>query len=227
MKQANSTALESPSLVVLATKSIRNRILAGDLEPGTRLLEERMTAELAISRPPLREALRVLEDEGLIYTIPRRGSFVATLTEQDVFEILSLRSTLERMAYELGIPVADPALLDPARRALEEMQRCAREKDRGSLVLAGYAFHSALIDIARHRRLSEIYASVQQQLLLCMSRNLIARERFEGLEEHVDRHRQLLEVIEAGDPDVALAALAEHGEGSFEAVAASQRPAVD
>src|SRR5699024_9955353 len=94
MKQAkDSTALESPSLVVLAANAVRSRILAGVLKPGARLLEEQLTAELAISRPPFREALRILENEGLIYTLPRRGSFVTTLTEQDVFEILSLRST--------------------------------------------------------------------------------------------------------------------------------------
>lgn len=209
--------LEAPTLVVLAVDAIRKKILAGELEPGDRLLEERLTQELAISRPPLREALRVLESEGLVFTRPRRGSFVATLTEEDVDEILTLRSMLERMAFELGIPVRSMALLDPARAALTEMARCAREEDRGALVLAGYAFHSGLIRIAQHRRLEEIYASVQQQLLVCMSRNLIARERFyEDLEEHVGRHQHLLEVVEYGDINAALAELAIHGERSFE-----------
>ena len=209
--------LEAPSLVVLAADAIRKKILAGELQPGERLIEERLTEDLAISRPPLREALRVLETEGLVSTRPRRGAFVATLDEEDVFEILTLRSTFERMAFELGIPVADDALLDPARRALEEMERCADAEDRGALVQAGYLFHSALIRIARHRRLEELYASVQQQLLLCMSRNLIARERYyEDLHEHVGRHRHLLELVESGDKEAALAELAVHGERSFE-----------
>ncbi|WP_051441884.1 GntR family transcriptional regulator [Arthrobacter sp. H14] len=209
--------LEAPTLVVLAANALRKKILAGELEPGERLLEERLTEELAISRPPLREALRVLESEGLVHTRPRRGSFVATLTEEDVYEILTLRSTLERMAFELGIPVKSADLLEPARQALIEMDRCAREQDRGALVLAGYAFHSSLIRIAEHRRLEEIYASVQQQLLVCMSRNLITRERFfEDLEEHVARHHQLFELVESGDVDAALAELAVHGERSFE-----------
>lgn len=210
--------LESPSLVALAVDAIRKKILAGELEPGERLIEERLTEELAISRPPLREALRLLENEGLIFTKPRRGSFVATLTSTDVYEILTLRSALERTAFELGIPVRDPALLGPAKEALDEMDRCARDKDRGALVQAGYAFHSRLIRIAEHRRLEEIYASVQQQLLLCMSRNLIARERFyEDLDKHVARHRHLLELVESGDAAAALAELAVHGERSFEA----------
>jgi DNA-binding GntR family transcriptional regulator len=215
----------SPSLVELASDSIRRRILAGELEPGARLLEERLTEELDISRPPLREALRLLESEGLVTSRPRRGAFVTTLTDQDVYEILTLRSALERMAFELGIPVADPILLDPARRSLEKMDDCARRHDRGALVLAGYEFHSGLIRIARHRRVEEIYSSVQQQLLLCMSRNLIARERFyEDLEEHVARHRYLLELVEAGDAAAALAELAKHGERSFESTGVEVPP---
>lgn len=210
--------LQSPSLVALAVAAIRNRILAGEYEPGARLHEERLTRELDISRPPLREALRLLENEGLVYTRPRRGSFVATLTDRDVYEILTLRSALERTAFELGIPVRDPALLDPAREALAAMEEFARLEDRGALVQAGYAFHSRLIKIAEHRRLEEIYASVQQQVLLCMSRNLIARERFhESLEKHAARHRHLLELVEAGDAKVALEELAAHGERSFDA----------
>jgi DNA-binding GntR family transcriptional regulator len=215
--EGQGSRLVAPSLVSLAVSAIRKKILAGELEPGMRLFEEKLTEELAISRPPLREALRVLEHEGLVVSRPRRGSFVTTLTDHDVYEILTLRSSLERMAFTLGIPVREPALLDPAREALAEMARCAQRKDRGSLVLAGYAFHSALVKIAQHRRLEQIYASVQQELLLCMSRNLIAREKFyEGLEEHVARHRNLFNLVESGDSAAALAELAVHGERSFE-----------
>lgn len=211
-------ALRAPSLVALAVEAIRKQILAGELEPGERLTEERLTADLAISRPPLREALRLLENEGLVVSKPRRGTFVATLTEQDVFEILTLRSVLERTAFELGIPVAEAALLEPAREALAEMGRCADADDRGAMVQAGYRFHSRLIKIARHRRLEEIYASVQQQILLCMSRNLIPHDRDdEELPAHVERHRYLLELVESGDQSAALQELSAHLDRSFAA----------
>jgi DNA-binding GntR family transcriptional regulator len=209
--------LKAPSLVTMAADAIRRKILAGELAPGDRLIEERLTEELAISRPPLREALRLLENEGIIDHLPRRGSSVRTLTSQDVREILTIRAALERLAFETGIPVSDPGRLDSARAALVEMQQCARAEDRGNLVLAGYRFHSALIRIAGNSRLEAIYASVQQQVLLCMARNLIARERFyEDLDEHVARHRHLLDLVERGDPVAALAELSVHGSGSFE-----------
>jgi DNA-binding GntR family transcriptional regulator len=86
----------------------------------------------------------------------------------------------------------------------------------GSLARSGYAFHASIVALAGHRRLEASYASVQQQLLLCMARNLYVREHYhESLVDHVGRHRHLLELIEAGDPQAVLAELAVHGERSF------------
>jgi DNA-binding GntR family transcriptional regulator len=212
----DSARIDPPSLVTLAAESIRRMILAGDFAPGERLIEERLTEHLGISRPPLREALRLLQNDGLVVTRPRHGSTVATLTDQDVFEILTLRSGLERMAVELGVPVQDPQRLGACHEALARMEQNARDEDRGSLVENGYAFHSSIVALPGHRRLSDMYRSVQQQVLLCMSRNLGTRERFhENLVEHVARHRHLLDLIEAGDPQAVLAELAVHGERSF------------
>ncbi|MFC7404189.1 GntR family transcriptional regulator [Georgenia alba] len=212
-----SRRISQQSLVTLARDAIRRDILGGRLPPGTRLVEERLTEELGVSRPPLREALRLLENEGLVKNRPRRGAVVTTMTPQDVFEVMALRSGLERIAVEHGVPVRDGSLLEPVRAALEQMERHAREEDRGSLVQEAYAFHAAIVDIAGIRRLSEMYRSVQQQIILCMSLNLATRERYyETLTEHVARHRRLLEVIEGGDPDAVLGELAVHGERSFE-----------
>ena len=213
---ATGERFDPPSLVALAAESIRKMILSGTFEPGERLIEERLTEHLGISRPPLREALRLLQNDGLVVTRPRYGSTVATLTEQDVFEILTLRTGLEKMAVELGVPVRERARLSACHAALDRMERNARDEDRGSLVENGYAFHASIVALAGHRRLTEIYRSVQQQMLLCMSRNLDTRERYyESLVEHVARHRYLLELIEAGDPQAVLDELAVHGERSF------------
>ena len=210
------TRIDSPSLVHLAADAIRKMVLSGELAPGERLIEERLTEELGISRPPLREALRLLQQEGLIETRPRRGSVVATMTDRDVFEILTLRSALERLAIELGVPVRDPERLEVCHQALHRMEECAAVEDRGALVEAAYAFHASIVALAGHRRLDESYAAVQRQVLLCMARNLYTREHeYEDLPTHVGRHRHLLEVIEAGDPDAVLAELAVHGERSF------------
>ena len=213
---SKSTRIHSPSLVQLAAEAIRKMVLSGELAPGERLIEERLTEELGISRPPLREALRLLQQEGLIETRPRRGSVVTTMTDRDVFEILTLRSAYERLAVELGVPVQDPKRLEVCRQALRRMEQFAAVEDRGALVEAAYEFHASIVALAGHRRLDESYAAVQRQVLLCMARNLYTREHeYEDLPTHVGRHRHLLEVIEAGDPEAVLAELAVHGERSF------------
>src|SRR5215213_5738386 len=213
---ALSARIDAPSLVHLAADAIRKMVLSGELAPGDRLIEERLTEELGISRPPLREALRLLQQGGLIENRPRRGSVVTTLTDQDVFEILTLRSALERLAVELGVPVRNRERLEVCRRTLRRMEECAAVEDRGALVEAAYAFHASIVALAGHRRLDQSYVAVQQQVMLCMARNLYTREHeYEDLPTHVARHRHLLEVIETGDPDAVLAELAVHGERSF------------
>ncbi|MDT0267414.1 GntR family transcriptional regulator [Streptomyces sp. DSM 44915] len=212
--------MDPPSLVQLAAGAIRKMILSGELGPGDRLIELALTERLGISRPPLREAMRLLEQEGLILVQPRRGATVAALTDRDVYEILTLRSALERTAIELGVPVRLPERLAACREALGRMERSAAEEDRAALVESGYAFHAALVGLAGHRRIEDIYSSLHRQLLLCMARNLYTRERYyEDLDVHVARHRHLLELVEAGDPAAVLAELAVHGERSFSQLA--------
>jgi DNA-binding GntR family transcriptional regulator len=207
---------KSPSLTLLATGALRGMILSGELTPGEHLVEERLTEHLGISRPPLREAMRILQHEGLIVTRPRRGSTVVTLTEQDVFEIITLRRALERLAVELGVPVRDPERLERIRRTLHQMEGHAAAQDRPALVRSGYDFHAAIVAIAGHGRLEETYGWVKQQMLLCMARNLEAREHYyENLDEHVARHRRLFELVEAGDRQAVLDELAVHGDDSF------------
>ncbi len=208
--------LDPPSLVQLAADELRRMILSAELQPGERLIEERLTEHLGISRPPLREAMRILQQEGLIVVQPRRGATVTSLSDRDVFEILTLRSGLERLAVELGVPVTDPDRLQRCRDALAEMEACAGREDRAHLVECGYAFHRSIVGLAGHRRLEGLYDSLHQQLLLCMAMNLYAREHYyEGLARHVERHKVLLDVIESGDPKAVLEELAAHGERSF------------
>lgn len=216
---SDGAPLDPPSVVQMAQERVRRLILSGEVEPDERLAEERLCERLGISRPPLREALRLLQQEGLVVAKPRRGTFVATLTDTDVHEILTLRSALERLAIDLGVPVRDPELLRPCRSALERMQEAAKNADRGALVEAAYVFHSAIVALSGHRRLTEFYSSLQQQLLLCMARNLYVREHyFEDLDSHVERHGHLLRLIEEGVPAAVHAEMAVHGERSFVAV---------
>ena len=83
-----------PSLVDVVTAELRRLVLSGALRPGERLVEERLTEQFGVSRPPVREAMRLLEQEGLITRHRRRGAYITALTAEDVREIYVLRAAL-------------------------------------------------------------------------------------------------------------------------------------
>jgi DNA-binding GntR family transcriptional regulator len=208
--------IQQPSLVRMAAETIREMVLSGELRPGDRLVEERLTEELGISRPPLREALRLLEQEGLLLSMPRRGVIVTPLSAQDVYEIFTLRTTYERMAIELGVPCKDPELLSRCHRAINAMVQAAKAEDRGQFVRTSFEFHVAMVGLARHRRLEDAYRGLSLQLHIYIAGNTRAREeRNESLDENIERHRRLLAAVERGDREDVLAELANHGDRTF------------
>src|SRR3981081_1982432 len=161
----------------MAAETIREMVLSGELRPGDRLVEERFTDELGISRPPLREALRVLEQEGLVLSMPRRGVIVTPLSAQDVYEIFTLRTTYERMAIELGVPCKDPELLARVRPAAHARAHASKAEDRGQFVRSAFEFHSSIVGLARHRRLEDAYRGLSLQLHISIAAHTRASEQ--------------------------------------------------
>ncbi|GAA2355367.1 GntR family transcriptional regulator [Nonomuraea africana] len=204
-----------PSMVQLATEALMRMLLSGALKPGDRVVENQLTQELGVSRPPLREAMRVLEQQGLITQLPRRGAFVTELTLHDIYEISTLRRELERMAVDLGVPVRDQARLERCRTALAKQGEAARAGDQVGVIQHAYEFHSSVIGLSGHRRVEEAYRSIQLQMLVCMRMNRQARADSESLVEDWRRHQRLLEVIETGDREAVHHELATHGATAF------------
>jgi DNA-binding GntR family transcriptional regulator len=205
--------ITQPTIVENVTGQLRRWILAGAVGPGERIVEDRLTERFGVSRPPIREAMRLLEQEGLVQRMPRRGVIVTPLTQDDVREIYSLRWALERLALELAMPIADLRRLDPLRDAVEAMRSAGSADDADALLDANVDFHIALCRLAGHKRLLETYERLMQQLRLCMAINLrLRRETTGDAIDAAERHEKLLALIEAGDTQAALVGLAEHGD---------------
>lgn len=205
-----------PSLVESIADELRRRTIAGVYRAGERLTEEALTRELGVSRPPLREAMRLLQQEGLLKAEPRRGVVVTPLTADDVREIYSLRHALEDLAIELAVPIQHESQLGPMLAALADMRRSVRRRDRTALTLDNFRFHQSLVRMAGHARLQRAYDSLMAQLQMCMSLNLRFRESLSGnLRDVVARHGRLVDLIRAGDAQAVKRALAEHGDRAF------------
>lgn len=214
-RTASTRITAPPSLAQLAADALRAMILSGTLRSGERVIENRLTAELGVSRPPLREAMLVLEQEGLLVHVPRRGAVVTPLTLHDVYEIFTLRAELERLAVELGVPVRSEARLDRCRAALRQLEQAAEDQDPGAVTERGFAFHLAVIGLAGHKRLEDTYRSLALQMRLCMAMNRRARRGLESLRGDAARHRRILDLVEGGDTQSVQHALAHHGHRTF------------
>jgi DNA-binding GntR family transcriptional regulator len=190
------------TLAELATGAIRSRIASGRLRPGARLIETQLASELGVSRPPVREALRVLEQEGLVVSLPRRGVTVTELSPQDVYEIYTLRRTLEEMAVRIGVPVLVPERLARVEAAFETLLEHARQGDEESAAEDSHRFHLAIIGLAGHGHLERVYRSLALQLTMYLNRQ--ARAAHETLLERAERHRSTLELVRAGDAEALL-----------------------
>jgi DNA-binding GntR family transcriptional regulator len=204
-----------PSITQLAASALRKMILAGELRPGDRVVENQVAGRLGVSKPPLREALRVLEQEGLVVRSPRRGVVVTPLTLHDVYEIYTLRHDLERLAVDLGVPCRAPERIERCRAAYAELERAAAADDAAAVTERGFAFHVAVVGLAGHRRLEEAYRALALQLHLCMAMNRRARRSHESLLGDARRHQRILELVEAGDPAAVHHELAHHGDRTF------------
>jgi DNA-binding GntR family transcriptional regulator len=203
--------LETPSLVDLAVARLRADILSGGTEPGERLIEEQLTRRFGISRAPLREALRLLAQQGLVDHFPRRGARVATLSDTDVQELYGVRDVLERYAVEQALPLADPRRLGALAAELDAMRAADLAGDRFAMAEAHRRFHIAMVGLADNRQLSWVHESVLVKTQLYMAINLRREADTGHATDGVHRHERLYEAVAGSPPAAVLAELATHG----------------
>jgi DNA-binding GntR family transcriptional regulator len=190
---------DPPSLAALAADVIRELIMTGELAPGERLIEARLTEQLGVSRPPLREAFAVLAHERLVQLEPRRGASVTALTVQDAFEVTTLRRALEHLAVDLALPLRETAALARLRSALDTLTVNAAEGDGRSAIADTIRFHAAFVGLAEHGLLDASYRNLSPQIYRYMRLNRLARAGTENLSERTERHRVMLHAAVAGD----------------------------
>jgi len=183
--------------------TLRTRILEGALTSGAALREVSMSAELAVSRNSLREALRLLASEGLIVQHPNRGAAVRTVDASDVRDIYQARRALETQAA-MESSAADERLFVAMEVAVAEKERAERDQRWRDAGTASLRFHQALVAVLGSERLNAFFNSVLAQLRLAWARSCDEAEFQRGWAE---RDRELLECLRQGRRTYSLGVL--------------------
>jgi DNA-binding GntR family transcriptional regulator len=158
MLQARDALVRNAS--VAATELIREAIIDGTLEPGQRLKEEELARELGISRTPIREALLMLQAEGLVDAIPNRGAMVRVHTSVDLEDLYQLRALLEGYAARRAATRITDEEIEVLRASCERFDALDSEKELREFVRENMVFHSTILDIAGSARLSSMVRRV-------------------------------------------------------------------
>ncbi len=186
---------------------LRERIFAGELAPGSFLDELALAEEMNISRTPLREALKVLAVEGLVRHEPRRGCFVAQVTEQDLDEIFPVLALLEgRCAYEAAQQASDADLATLETLHLK-LQKHAKARRINEYYETNFAIHEAIIALADNRWLAMVIADLRKIVKLARLQQLHAPGR---LDQSLSEHLAVFAALKARDPEGAEAAMKTH-----------------
>ena len=182
-------------------------IRSGKLPPGSRLRETEIAERLAVSRTPVREAIRRLEADGLVDHLPRSGAVVRKLEYPELMELYEMRTVLEGTAARLAARAASPVELEELVAINDEMRAAA---GRPEVVIGlNRQFHKLLLDAARNRFLLRAMATVENTLLILGSSSMAKPDR---AREAVDEHREVLDALLARAGAAAEAAMRRHME---------------
>ena len=202
------------SLSKVVSDKIRGQILNGKLRPGERLVEDRLSLELGVSRVPVREALLGLSREGLVQIEPRRGASVTELTPETVADLVEVRMLLEGLNARLAARRHAPEIVAELRDTLKRGNAAARDGTAEELSRLNAEFHERLAEASRNAVLSDTMRCCAERTSLAFALNSRARARDDWQE-----HAGILAAVIAGDEELAALLATRHVQNAAAALA--------
>lgn len=203
-------SLRTESLTDQVRNLLQRMIEAGELAPGTRILEEEFAKKLNISKSPLRVALHQLKQDGIIRIEPRKGIFVAMPTPEQLLEILEMREVLEGLAMRRVAKKASPRLVQRLEACFAGFDERNLDSERLEYAAADFRFQRLIVEAADGSELTKTLKKVN--LRLHMSRLFANLTGHHDLAPYHQEHLGMIEAIKAGDPAAAEAIAIRHVE---------------
>ena len=199
--------LQSSSLTIVVQQEIERAILQGEYEPGSKLIEATLAQKMGVSRGPVREAFRMLEEAGLVRNEKNRGVFVRDIPIDEAVEIFDLRAAMDELVGRKLARDITPAQLKELKGLVDSMEKAVKAEDAYNYHLLNLKFHDRLVEMAGNSKLTAIYRKLIKELSLFRRLNLV-----DGwlLPISASEHRQIIKAIASGDPEAAGKAMFAH-----------------
>jgi DNA-binding GntR family transcriptional regulator len=208
LSQQTEQTTDTPRLLrEIAYDRIKDAIRHADLKPGYPLSETHLSKLLGISRTPVREAIQQLSQEGLVHVIPGRAVTVAAPSVQEVLNAVHVRSILEPEVARLIAMTISPADLEGLWGALHGMEEAIENDDRTAWAKADTRFHEILSDACPNQLLGELVIQVRNRIAYLASDSQTDNNRIIACTKE---HREIVEAIDARDPQEAATVMREH-----------------
>jgi DNA-binding GntR family transcriptional regulator len=195
MKDIN---IDNTPLSEKIAETLREYIMKGNLKPGERLTEPKLSAMLGISRTPIREALRLLETEGFIDIYPRRGAVVSDITSKDVDEIFVIKTKLESLAARLAVEYISDSDIKKMIDINDKMTKYAESQNVVNLIKLNAEFHNIFIEKSNNQRLIKFIESLNKQFKRVTAYSFTEAGRIKKV---IEEHKNIIEAFEKRDPD--------------------------
>jgi len=194
-------------LEVKVLETLRTAIQNNELKPGQRLVEEEIARKMGVSRVPVRQAIHILERDGLVVTEPHRGATVVDLSNQDIEEIYGLRTALEMYAIGLATCRAQENDIEALQAIVDEMRKQASADPYPDQNHLDLKFHETICELSGNHKLVEAWQRLSTQVRMVLAlKNLV----YNDAQTIPQGHQRVVDAIRQRDAAVAQQILAEH-----------------
>ena len=208
----------SRTLTTIVREEIAGMIASGDLSGGDRVNESELATRLGISRGPVREACRSLEEAGLLVSAVNQGVFVREMTLDDARELYGVRGALSGLIGRLAAERVTAASLQALKALVDAMDAAAEQQDLSGYYKLNLEFHELLMKIASNQALADLYLSIVKQTHLFRRRGLVQQG---SLKTSNDEHRTIVQALAQHDAAVAEQTLTHHVAQGWQRLASS------
>lgn len=195
--------------------TLREAILKGELKPGERLMELQLASKLGVSRTPIREAIRMLEQEGLAVTIPRKGAQVAKMTEKDMEDVLQIREVLDELAVSLACDNMSNIEIRDLEEQMYQFENSIKLGDIKSLAQSDVNFHDVIYRATGNTKLITLLNNIREQIYRYRVEYLKDEKAYPTL---IKEHRAIVEALKKNNKLKATEAMKIHVENQAEVV---------